>query len=63
MNGEKDEVMMKTEIYMLRTVVHKNIVQYICSFMEAANNLWVIMEYMDMVCRFFTGCVLILRAV
>jgi hypothetical protein len=49
MNGEKDEIMMKTEIYMLRTVVHDNIVQFVCAFMEAVNNLWVIMEFMDRV--------------
>jgi hypothetical protein len=34
LSGEKDELMMKTEIYMLRTTVNDNIVQFLGAFME-----------------------------
>jgi len=43
----QSEEMMKTELYMMITIRHKNVVNYLNSYMRGSSTLWVVMEYMD----------------
>jgi len=47
---KKSEEMMKTEIYMMKTTNHKNIVKFQGACFDGPKNLWVVMEYMNAGC-------------
>lgn len=50
LTDRKSEEMMKTELFMMRTIHHVNIVHFVGACLDTPKCLWVVMEYMNAGC-------------